>query len=68
MMAALELDQPLELEIDLLRLDGERRRVECVSGVIRDETGAVQRLIGAVHDVTEQRQASASRSCRISTH
>lgn len=60
MMAALEIGQPFELEIDLLRLDGERRHVECVSDVIRNEAGAVQRLIGAVHDVTEQRQATAA--------
>jgi diguanylate cyclase (GGDEF)-like protein/PAS domain S-box-containing protein len=45
-------------EVELLRPDGERRFVEVVADVIRNEAGAVQRLIGAVRDVTDSRRAS----------
>jgi PAS domain S-box-containing protein len=44
------------VEVEMLRPDGERRSVEVVAGLVHDPSGRVQRLIGAVHDVTEERR------------
>ncbi len=52
--------QGYEIEIEMLRPDGERRIVEVACEVVRDGSGEVARLIGAVRDVTEQRQATES--------
>ena len=49
---------PFDMEVDMLRRDGERRAVEVCSGVIRAADGAPLRLVGALRDVTEQRRAS----------
>ena len=46
------------LESEMIRPDGERRIVESVTDVILGPSGKVQQLIGAVHDVTEERRAS----------
>ena len=56
--AALASGTASTLELELLRPDGERRTVAVVTGVIRNEAGQVQRLVGAVHDLTEERRAS----------
>jgi diguanylate cyclase (GGDEF)-like protein/PAS domain S-box-containing protein len=55
---ALETGKGFTLEVEMLRPDGERRMVEIITDVIRDEAGSVHRLIGAVHDVTDSRRAT----------
>ncbi|MFA6985068.1 MAG: EAL domain-containing protein [Arenimonas sp.] len=55
---ALESGSGFALEVEMVRPDGERRQVEVVADVIRNDAGAVRRLIGAVHDVTEGRRAT----------
>jgi len=55
---ALESGTGIALEVEMLRPDGERRSVDVVADVIRNEAGVVRRLIGAVHDVTENRRAT----------
>jgi diguanylate cyclase (GGDEF)-like protein/PAS domain S-box-containing protein len=56
--SALEGGSGFSMEAELLRADGERRYVEVVCDVIRDESGTALRLIGAVHDLTENRRAT----------
>ena len=49
--------QPFEVELEMLRPDGERRTVELCADVTRED-GRVRQVLGAVRDVTEQRRAT----------
>ncbi len=55
---ALQDGEAFAIEVDLLRPDGEHRVVEVASDIVRNEGGTVQRLVGAMHDVTGERHAS----------
>ncbi len=41
-------------ELQMIRPSGERRTVETVTDVLRNASGVVDRLIGAVHDITDE--------------
>jgi len=41
-------------EMQLIRPSGERRTLETVTDVLRNASGVVDRLIGAVHDITDE--------------
>ena len=55
---ALQDGQGFAIEVEMIRPDGERRIVEVASDLLRGETGGVVRLVGAMHDVTEQRRVT----------
>src|SRR3990167_2612820 len=48
------------MDVELQRPDGDRRALEVVAEVIRDDLGSIERLVGAVHDVTDERLATAA--------
>jgi len=47
-----------ELELEMIRPDGERRQLETVGEAIRDDAGHVVQLVGVMRDVTEARRAT----------
>jgi diguanylate cyclase (GGDEF)-like protein/PAS domain S-box-containing protein len=47
-----------DTEVEMLRADGERRTVELCGEAIRDGSGTIRRILGALRDVTEQRRAT----------
>jgi diguanylate cyclase (GGDEF)-like protein/PAS domain S-box-containing protein len=49
--------KPFEVELEMLRPDGDRRIVELYADVTREE-GRIRQVLGAVRDVTEQRRAT----------
>jgi signal transduction histidine kinase len=53
---------PPTFEYRVVRPDGSLRHVRRETELIRDEAGAVIRLIGTIHDVTEQREAQQRQS------
>ena len=63
---ALRGDEVVDYECQLVRPDGERRRVVISSTAIRDESGAVALALVASRDVTELRQLERTREEFIS--
>jgi diguanylate cyclase (GGDEF)-like protein/PAS domain S-box-containing protein len=55
---SLKQGEAYAMEIDLIRRNGERLTVEMVGDVIRNRAGEVEGLVGALHDVTEERRAT----------
>jgi PAS domain S-box-containing protein len=53
---------PPTFEYRIVRPDGGVRHVRRETELIRDDAGAVVRLIGTIHDVTEQREAQQRQS------
>ena len=53
----LEDVQPLDLEIRIVRPDGEERWLHVQAENLRDALGHPRRVVGVVHDVTERRRA-----------
>jgi two-component system, cell cycle sensor histidine kinase and response regulator CckA len=47
---------PYELDLELVRPDGQTRQVRVKGSSIRDETGKIVRLYGTKQDITEQKQ------------
>ena len=54
-----ETGEPIPLQYLFVLPDGTRKYIETVSQPVRDESGAVVRLMGTVMDVTQRRQAEA---------
>jgi|GEM_PF-2181130 len=54
---ALETGEPYELELEVIRTDGERRWVTAVGGVVRNENGTLSGLHGTMQDITGRKRA-----------
>ncbi|MCX7042173.1 MAG: EAL domain-containing protein [Gammaproteobacteria bacterium] len=48
------------MDVELQRPDGDRRSLEVIAEVIRDDVGSIERLVGVVHDVTDERLTTAA--------
>jgi PAS domain S-box-containing protein len=57
---ALDFGEPYTLDLELCRPDGSRRLAVSVGEPVHDRNGAVLRLWGVMHDVTEQRESMRS--------
>jgi PAS domain S-box-containing protein len=55
-----ETGEPQPLEYDFVLPNGVRKRIETISQPVRDESGAIVKLMGTVMDVTERKQAEAA--------
>ena len=55
---AIRTGQRFTSQLQLLRPNGERRTVETVTDVMRNAAGVVDRLIGAVHDISDELAAT----------
>ncbi len=58
---ALESGRRYELELELLRPDGEIRNVMVIGGPHYDASGSIDELYGTIHDITAYRRAEARR-------
>ncbi|KFN47350.1 hypothetical protein N790_07955 [Arenimonas malthae CC-JY-1] len=56
-VALLKHGKPYALEVVMLRPNGERRTVQARAEAILSGDGRVERMVGVLHDVTEQREA-----------
>lgn len=54
---ALHGERPYEIDVRIVRPDGEVRHVQLVAEIVRDELGAPRRVIGTVQDRTEEIEA-----------
>lgn len=54
---ALQGERPYEIDVRVVRPDGEVRHLQLVAEIVRDELGAPRRLIGTVQDRTEEIEA-----------
>ncbi|HEV2117652.1 MAG TPA: PAS domain-containing protein [Terriglobales bacterium] len=54
-LCLLRTGEPYELELEIVRPDGGRRRVVGTGEAVRDSTGDILRLCGTVEDITERR-------------
>lgn len=54
---ALQGERPYEIDVRIVRPDGEVRHLQLVAEIVRDEIGAARRLIGTVQDRTEEIEA-----------
>jgi PAS domain S-box-containing protein len=59
---ALASGEPYDLELEVVRPDGERRQVHARGACMRDEAGTLIGLQGTLQDITERR-LSLKRSC-----
>ena len=55
MITALNSKEPFEIEYRIIRSDGQTRILYTKSEIVVNKDGEVTRLIGTIHDVTEQR-------------
>ncbi len=55
MSAALNAKEPFEIEYRIIRRNGQTRILYTKSEIVLNKSGEVARLIGTIHDVTEQR-------------
>jgi len=53
---ALRTGTPYELDLEMIRFDGARRRLIAKGEVRRDSTGQIVQLRGTVHDITERKR------------
>ncbi len=51
---------PFDVEIELLSAKGQRRWIRSIGQAERDQNGAIRRVHGAFHDISQQKQASAA--------
>jgi len=54
---AMDIGEPYQLELELVRPNGHIRYVNAVGGVSYDTNGRVNRLYGIVQDITDRKQA-----------
>jgi len=66
MRESFETGEPRPLEYVFILPDGTRKHIETISQPVRDETGAVVRLMGTVMDVTERKRTAEA--LRASEH
>jgi len=53
---AARLGESYDLELDMIRSDGQIRRTHTLGKAVKDETGRIVRLHGTVQDITEQKR------------
>lgn len=54
---ALHGERPYEIDVRIVRPDGEVRHLQLVAEIVRDQVGVARRLIGTVQDRTEEIEA-----------
>jgi PAS domain S-box-containing protein len=56
---AMEKEEPYDLELEIIRPDGEIRMIHSIGGPVRNDAGIITGIQGTVQDITDRRKAEA---------